>query len=207
MRNVRRRDYAQHFDAANVVVLRRAQHWRGTGVFGPICSSSRNSGFSRQCARLLQFPHRYFQPKVPHRTGWKVVEGGLLRRDVSVDDISSQDDAWSTSVLYFSDAIRSLSLDVAGQIAAIGGPNAAWELRQDAIDFGSALIASSNGRLAEEVEHRIHILVVTLQQLPEASYQGNAAKALNHPQWHSVRCLAKTLLARIKGTRPCPDWP
>ncbi|MFL9889236.1 hypothetical protein PQR66_39905 [Paraburkholderia agricolaris] len=116
---------------------------------------------------------------------------------MSVDDISSQDDDWSTSVMYFRDAMQSLSLDVEGQIAAIGGPNAAWELRQDVIDFGSALIESSNGRLDEEVERTIHVLVETLQQLPEAAYQGDAAKALNHPQWDSVRRLAATLLTRI----------
>ncbi|MET0382605.1 MAG: hypothetical protein ABW032_04195 [Burkholderiaceae bacterium] len=114
---------------------------------------------------------------------------------MSVDDISSQDDDWSTGVMYFREALQALSLDAEGQIEAIGGPNAAWELRQDAIDFGRALLDSSNGRLGGQVEKGIHALVETLEELPEESYQGASAKALIHPRWDSVRSMAETLLA------------
>ena len=116
---------------------------------------------------------------------------------MSVDDIPLQDDDWSTSVMYFRESLQSLALDAEGQIAAIGGPNVAWELRQDAIDFGSALIASSDGRLGEDLEHGIRVLVELLQRLPEDSYQVDAAKALSDPQWGNIRGLAQTLLARM----------
>jgi hypothetical protein len=116
---------------------------------------------------------------------------------MSVENSPLQDDDWSTSVMYFRETLQFLSLDAEGQIAAIGGPNAAWELRQDAIDFGGALIESSNDRLGEDVERGIHVLVEALQRLPENSYQGDAAKALSHPQWGNIRGLAQTLLARI----------
>ncbi len=114
---------------------------------------------------------------------------------MSVDDISSRDEDWSTSVMYFREALQALSLNAEGQIEAIGGPNAAWELRQDAIDFGQALLSSSNGRLGGKMENGIHVLVETLAQLPEESYQGASAKALAHPGWGSVRSMAAALLA------------
>ncbi len=99
--------------------------------------------------------------------------------------------------MYFRETLQFLSLDGAGQIASVGGPNAAWELRQDAIDLGDALLKSSNGRLEEGVGHDIYVLVEALQRLPENSYQGDAARALSHPQWDNIRGFAKSLLARI----------
>jgi len=116
---------------------------------------------------------------------------------MAVDDISSQDDDWSTGVMYFREALQALSLDAEGQIEAIGGPNAAWELRQDAVDFGRALLDSSNGRLSGAVEDGIHALVEALEQLPEEAYQGASIKALVHPRWDSVRSMAETLLVNM----------
>jgi len=112
---------------------------------------------------------------------------------MSVDDASAQADDWCTSEMYFRDTLRTLSLGADAQIAAVGGPHVAWELRQDAIDFGSAVVQSSNGRLSEEIVRGIQVLMDALHRLPEDSYQGEAREALRHPQWREVRELAEAL--------------
>lgn len=116
---------------------------------------------------------------------------------MSTDDRSTQGDDWSTSMLYFRETLQVLILDVEGQCEWVGGPNVPWELRQDAIDFGDALVESSSGKLGHEVLDQIRALVDALEDLPESAYQGDAVKALNHPRWSVVRQIAEKLVTRI----------
>ncbi|WP_321818386.1 MULTISPECIES: hypothetical protein [unclassified Paraburkholderia] len=116
---------------------------------------------------------------------------------MSIYDHSLQDDDWSTGMLYFRETLQVLILDVEGQCERVGGGNVPWELRQDAIDFGDALVESSDGKLGDEVLDEIRALVDALKELPESAYQGDAVTALNHPQWSVVRRIAAKLVERL----------
>jgi len=123
-----------------------------------------------------------------------LLNGGIL----SIDDAGSPDGDWTTSMMLFKDTLKILSSSVPDQIDSMGGDNAAWELRQDAIDFSEAIENSAKGRIANEMQKDIKILINALKQLPESAYQCEATQALKHPQWEFIKKLAKDIWLRTE---------
>ena len=105
-------------------------------------------------------------------------------------------EAFHNGFFYFVESLSTMALDAAKQCEAMAGVNAAWELQNDVLDHGKAVLNCAGSFLAQEERAGIVALLAKVEKLSSAAI-GSDAEALHHPEWDALRNEAARLLIRL----------
>jgi hypothetical protein len=108
-----------------------------------------------------------------------------------------EDGQWETFNLYFRQTLDLLTQGPQEQVSEMGGPAAAWEIRDDAIYLSSSLLLMGSDKLAVELKVDIENIIRLLNELPEKAYQGDSIEGLSDQSWDAVRQLAQAIKGQL----------
>ena len=117
------------------------------------------------------------------------------------DDLSAVESLHNT-FFYFAEGLNVMASNAAMQRESIGGPHVAWELQNDVLDHGEAVLSCAGSFLGQEERADIVSLLDKVKKLSVGAL-GSDAKALDHPEWEVLRSEATRLLVRL--SRPIAE--
>jgi len=114
---------------------------------------------------------------------------------MSSSDLSPVE-ALHNTFFYFTEGLNVMASDAAKQRESVGGAHVAWELKNDVLDHGDAVLNCAGSFLAQEERTDIVSLLEKVKKLPSGAL-GSDAEALHHPAWEVLRSEAARLLAGL----------
>ncbi|WP_152640568.1 hypothetical protein [Xanthomonas sp. MUS 060] len=103
------------------------------------------------------------------------------------------DDAFSSCLVFFEDAVRSLSKtteEIFDDFDAHLGVS--WEVRQEIL-AGKALLEW--GKISKGQKEKIRGLILAVEEMPRNAYAGSGINDLKEPIWEVLRKMASAFLA------------
>ncbi|MCH4091380.1 hypothetical protein [Acetobacter sp.] len=113
--------------------------------------------------------------------------------------LSSEEDAYANNYIYFNDSLGTLSEDTATQCEQYGYFNVAWELKDDMLSNGHAVLFTGEAYLTLYQKQSIKMLLQKVENIPDevvfvTNTRKNHLKAMSDPVWIPLRTEARTLL-------------
>lgn len=119
------------------------------------------------------------------------------------DKQDSEKDFLENSYYHFVETLTVLGMDAAGQCAAMGNVNVAWELKDEGLDV-DYLRRQTCMTFTEEQSNCMGELSRALHEIPDVLLVGSNDRSANiaslrHPSWDEVRRIAKQLLLLLES--------
>jgi hypothetical protein len=106
---------------------------------------------------------------------------------------------YASSYFYFLKSLKILALDALDQCEEMGYFNVAWELREDMLRNGQAILNSSEGDLSDDERSDISSLLENLKEAPHEvvsvdNLRESHLASMSNPYWAPLRTEAKRLI-------------
>jgi len=113
---------------------------------------------------------------------------------------SMDEDAYANAYYYFHGALTALADDAEAQCEKTGNFNVAWEIKNDALSNGHAVLNTVDAQLSERQKDRIRQLLENVADIPDAVINVPNSKAahlqaMSDPCWVPLRAQAKQLIS------------
>jgi len=110
-------------------------------------------------------------------------------------DLSAAE-AFHNTFFYFLEGLGVMASDAASQRQSIGGAHVAWELHNDVLENGEAVLRYPSPFLQEDERSGVVALLDKMRRLPPDAL-ASSEQALEHPDWQILRREAARLLERL----------
>lgn len=113
-------------------------------------------------------------------------------------DDAIDEEAYMNNYGHFERSLAILSQDAAAQCKAMGYSNVPWEIKDEVISNGNAVLNTVAAQLSEYQKDRIRLLLASMSDIPDAVINTPNSKealllAMNNPCWVPLRAQAKQL--------------
>jgi hypothetical protein len=110
------------------------------------------------------------------------------------------EDAYANAYLHFHKVLTVLSEDAEVQCQIVGYFNVAWEIKDDALSNGHAVLNTVDAQLSEQQKARISQLLENVADIPDTvvnvpNLREAHLRAMSDPCWIPIRAQAKQLIA------------
>ncbi|MDE2239112.1 MAG: hypothetical protein KGJ73_04190 [Rhodospirillales bacterium] len=116
----------------------------------------------------------------------------------------ADEDSYVNNYHYFHKVLLVLAEDAEEQCKLLGYFNVAWEIKDDALSNGQAVLNTVDAQLSEQQKDRIKRLLENVADIPGAvvnvpNTREAHLRAMNDPCWVPIRAQAKQLIAILSG--------
>lgn len=105
-------------------------------------------------------------------------------------------EAFHNGFFYFLESLSTMALDADKKHEVMASANAAWELQQDVLAFGAAVINCADAFLDQSQKVAIEQFLEEVKSLPPTALSGGE-NAMNHPHWVQLGVGAAHLIALL----------
>lgn len=110
------------------------------------------------------------------------------------------EDAYANAYYYFHGVLTALADDAEAQCEKTGNFNVAWEIKNDALSNGHAVLNTVDAQLSEQQKDRISQLLKNVADIPDTvvnvpNSREAHLRAMSDPCWIPIRAQAKQLIA------------
>jgi len=114
------------------------------------------------------------------------------------------EDAYANSYHYFQRSLAILSQDAEEQCLAMGNFNVAWEIKDDVISNGYAVLSTMSTQLSDQQQKQVKQLLENASAIPDyvvnvPNTKEGHLKAMTDPHWTPLRAQAKQLIAVLSA--------
>lgn len=112
------------------------------------------------------------------------------------------EDAYANNYHYFQDSLVVLGKDAEAQCQSMNYFNVAWEIKDEIISNGYAVLNTADTQLSEQQKDRIKRLLENVANIPDSVINVPNSKeahlrAMNNPCWVPLRLQAKQLVSAL----------
>jgi hypothetical protein len=114
------------------------------------------------------------------------------------------EDAYANNYHHFQNSLGILSQDAEAQCRAMDHFNVAWEIKDETVSNGHAVLNTVDTQLSEQQKDRIKQLLENVADIPDAvvnvpNSREAHLQAMSDPCWVPIRAQAKQLIAILSG--------
>ncbi|MBO0664566.1 hypothetical protein LQ948_18570 [Jiella sp. MQZ9-1] len=116
----------------------------------------------------------------------------------------TDEDEYANNYCHFQNSLKILSHDAEAQCQAMDYFNVAWEIKDEAISNGYAVLSTVDTQLSEQQKDRINKLLENVADIPDSvvnvlNSREAHLRTMSDPCWIPIRALAKQLIAILSA--------